>query len=303
MSSLPLLVVLLAAFVTVKAEDEETFALDYLNQFHYLSMSRSGNHDVEKAITNFQRFAGLKVTGRLDGATIDLMKKPRCGMPDDEAGETRLRRYATSGKWRKTSLTYYIQHGRDLSRDQQDRIFAKALKYWADVSSLSFRRVNSPSSADLKISFGTRRHGGTSAERTCGSPFDGPGKVLAHAYFPSDGRAHFDEDETYTDGTSRGTNLLWVATHEFGHSLGLKHSDVRGAIMYPYYTGYVPNMRLHSDDINGIRSLYGAGGSVGGGGGGGGGCKDNNRNCPGWRNYCRSNDYVKRNCKKTCRYC
>lgn len=107
------------------------------------------------------------------------------------------------------------------------------------------------------LSFGTRRHGGTSAERTCGSPFDGPGKVLAHAYFPSDGRAHFDEDERYTDGTSSGTNLLWVATHEFGHSLGLKHSNVRGAIMYPYYTGYVANMRLHSDDINGIRSLYG----------------------------------------------
>lgn len=127
-------------------------------------MSRSGNHDVEKAITNFQRFAGLKVTGRLDRATIDLMKKPRCGMPDDEAGETRLRRYATSSKWRKTSLTYYIQHGRDLSRDQQDRIFAKALKYWADVSSLSFTRVNSPSSADLKIRLVSQPH---QVERAC----------------------------------------------------------------------------------------------------------------------------------------
>ena len=114
-------------------------------------MSRSGNHDVEKAITNFQRFAGLKVTGRLDRATIDLMKKPRCGMPDDQAGETRLRRYATYSRWGKRALTYYIQHGRDLSRSQQDRIFAKALQYWAAVSSLSFRKVNSPYSADLKI--------------------------------------------------------------------------------------------------------------------------------------------------------
>ena len=27
--------------------------------------------------------------------------------------------------------------------------------------------------------------------------------------------------------------------------------------MYPYYTGYVPDMKLHSDDIAGIQYLYG----------------------------------------------
>ena len=96
-------------------------------------------------------------------------------------------------------------------------------------------------------------------EQTCPYPFDGPGGVLAHAYFPEDGRAHFDEDETYTHNTPSGTNLLWVGVHEFGHSLGLQHSNVQGAVMYPYYTGYVPNMQLHSDDIAGIQSLYGKG--------------------------------------------
>lgn len=94
-------------------------------------------------------------------------------------------------------------------------------------------------------------------EGTCPYPFNGPGGVLAHAYYPQDGRAHFDEDETFTHNTSSGTNLLWVAVHEFGHSLGLRHSNVRGAVMYPYYTGYVPDMKLHSDDVAGIQSLYG----------------------------------------------
>lgn len=131
------------------------------------------------------------------------------------------------------------------------------------------------------------------------------GKVLAHAFFPSDGRAHFDEAESYTDGQSRGTNLLWVATHEFGHALGLEHSNVRNAIMYPYYTGYVANMRLHSDDINGIRSLYGSGGGGGGnaGGGGGGYCRDGNRECYLWKYLCNSHNYVIDNCRKTCGRC
>lgn len=96
-------------------------------------------------------------------------------------------------------------------------------------------------------------------EGTCPYPFDGPGGVLAHAYFPQDGRAHFDEDETFTHGTHSGVNLLWVAVHEFGHSLGLEHTNIWGAIMYPYYTGYVPDMKLHSDDIAGIQYLYGKG--------------------------------------------
>ena len=102
------------------------------------------------AIKNFQRFAGLKVTGRLDRATVTLMKKPRCGMPDDVAARSRVRRYKTGSKWRKTHLTYFIQHGRDLPHSQQDRIFQRALQYWADVSGLSFSRSSS-SNADLKI--------------------------------------------------------------------------------------------------------------------------------------------------------
>ena len=54
-----------------------------------------------------------------------------------------------------------------------------------------------------------------------------------------------------------GVNLLQVAVHEFGHSLGLLHSNVEDAIMYAYYPGYIPDLKLHSDDIAGIQHLYG----------------------------------------------
>ncbi len=99
-------------------------------------------------------------------------------------------------------------------------------------------------------SFGRRRH-------RCEGRFDGPSGELAHAFFPEDGRIHFDEAETFTDGTPRGINLLWVATHEFGHALGIDHSDVRNAVMYPYYEGYRADFDLHQDDIDAIQSLYG----------------------------------------------
>ncbi|XP_028397985.1 chymotrypsinogen B-like [Dendronephthya gigantea] len=41
----------------------------------------------------------------------------------------------------------------------------------------------------------------------------------------------------------------------------------------------------------------------GGNGGGGGFCQDRDRRCVGWGNLCRSNNYVKQNCRRTCRYC
>ncbi len=71
------------------------------------------------------------------------------------------------------------------------------------------------------------------------------------------GDAHFDDDESWTKGTFRGTNLLQTAAHEFGHSLGLSHSDSRSALMAPFYRGFQTRITLNKDDINGIQALYG----------------------------------------------
>ena len=113
-------------------------------------------------------------------------------------------------------------------------------------------------------SFGRRTHSGVTRERQCHYTFDGPGKVLAHAYYPTDGRIHFDDEEHFTElGSSSGwwfwkkesRSLLYVAVHEIGHALGLQHSDVRGSVMWPTAKTGAPV--LHTDDSNGIRSLHG----------------------------------------------
>jgi hypothetical protein len=130
----------------------------------------------------------------------------------------------------------------------------RAFQVWASYANVSFSAGQVQGMArSIDILFASGAHGDA-------YPFDGPGGVLAHTFYPAPingepvaGDMHFDADENWHAGTI--VDLFSVALHETGHALGLGHSSNPGAVMYPYYrmqTG------LTSDDIAGIQALYGA---------------------------------------------
>uniref|UniRef100_A0A672HCV5 Matrix metallopeptidase 30 n=1 Tax=Salarias fasciatus TaxID=181472 RepID=A0A672HCV5_SALFA len=190
---------------------------DYLSRFF---------SDVGVSAPDSQEFFGLEATGQLDSNTLEVMNRPRCGFTD----VLRYSHFEGGPKWDKTVITYRVtEYTPDLTQSEVDETLAKALKLYGDVTPLDFKQIDS-GTADIMIKFTPGDHGDF-------APFDGPQGVLAHAFSPGEGHGgdtHFDEDESWTL-TAEGSNLFLVAAHEFGHALGLAHSQVQTALMFPTY--------------------------------------------------------------------
>ena len=255
--------------VTGTPVETEAQAVDYFSKFGYLQgpSSETGNlmskEDLPIAIRNFQKFGNIPVTGILDQRTKELLQKPRCGNKDTiEDSTERMRRYVLApSKWDKKELTYRIlNYTPDLPQATTRRAIIEAFKVWEGVTTLRFTEVRG-GDADILILFARQYH-------QDGYPFDGKGLVLAHAFFPGvdkGGDTHFDDDEQWTyNSDENGVDLFMVAAHEFGHAIGLSHSNQPGALMYPWYQGYIPDFKLPRDDVQGIQALYGgpSGGNI-----------------------------------------
>jgi hypothetical protein len=135
----------------------------------------------------------------------------------------------------------------------------KAAQVWAQQANINFAVVNDNGAASGSGSnqqgdpgFGDIRVGGYNFGNT----------ALASAYQPPSANNYsiagdivFNTGATWREGSTY--DLFTVAMHEFGHALGLDHSTTSTAnVMYPSYT--TVKSGLASDDVGGIKAVYGA---------------------------------------------
>lgn len=235
--------------------------IKFMQKFGYLvqdgPQALTAKDELVTALKLVQKFGGLEQTGIIDNDTLKLVQSKRCGVPDIPLKQKNIKnkRFVIPSKgWNKRSLTYFISNFTPkLSRDGITNEIQRAFTKWSRYSRITFSEVYN-ANADILISFGIFNHGDQ-------FPFDGPGNVLAHAFYPSElgilgGDIHFDDSEDWTfDNYHSGVDFYSVALHEMGHSLGLGHSSEPNSIMNPYYSGPQPQ-DIGYDDVLGMHSLY-----------------------------------------------
>ncbi len=136
---------------------------------------------LEEAVRLFQRTYGLTENGRVAGPTLDLMRMPRCGVPDFPFAV----RANPVCPWPRRNLRYHIIDTLPQIGDAAHRsIFLDDLRKWAMHAPLTF--TEGPLGSEIQ-SFNYSGGG-------CGGTF-------AYAYFPCSGSIsgdiHFDRYDCF----------------------------------------------------------------------------------------------------------
>ena len=130
-------------------------------------------------------------------------------------------------------------------------VIESAFDRWASVANLSFTQVDDQA-GDIVLA-GEYIWGSEIAHAATGRSFiESEGETFSQISWSE---IHFTETVYWSVNGSLGYDFLTVATHEIGHALGLRHSEVVGALMYADYQG---RNTLQADDIAGIQYLYGS---------------------------------------------
>jgi Matrixin/Putative peptidoglycan binding domain len=239
----------------------------YLRQFGYLgketkaSDPKASEARLSEGLRLYQQIHRLPVDGTLNQATRLQMAKPRCAHPDD-AMVAKYRGMTDDGPstsfvrstqvWSNRAISYrHTNYTLDMLPVEIEGVHADAFEAWQDANpALSFTKITSGSGGDILVSFEPQFH------QHGADTVDFGGNVLGHAFYPAanlGGDVHYNDSWTWSALGIGGQNLMSVALHEIGHSLGLAHSLDPDAVMWPTDNGLT---YLTSDDILGINAHY-----------------------------------------------
>jgi hypothetical protein len=175
-----------------------------------------------------------------------------------------VRAYVIGGpKWTTSQVPYYINPSNaDVTPDAVIAALDQAATGWTAQSGASIRLQLAGTTSGSTIQNNGKNEVFFSNESN--------GSVAASCYYTYSGSTILDADIKFYDGGFRfytgtsgcasGLYLEDVATHEFGHFIGIGHSPVITATMYASINGCTQAPRtLDADDIAAALALYPAG--------------------------------------------
>jgi hypothetical protein len=166
-----------------------------------------------------------------------------------------------AAKWSTSVVTFYANpSNQDVDPTTAENALIAALGAWGSQSSASFQFAYGGRVNDTATGYDGRN---VLLFRNASN-----GGAIASTYSWWSGSTLVDADTVFWDGgfqfagnspcvTGGEVYIQDVATHELGHALGLGHSTVGDATMYPSYSGCSQELRtLAADDISGVEALY-----------------------------------------------
>lgn len=247
----PSLEATLASYGVEAAPEDPDPVTGYLRRYGYLPADVDPEgEDLEAALEDFQLFMDLEPTGEADEATLEAMAAPRCGVPDRVGTGMASWTYIGSRWEGVTTLKWYLHSPGPFTQAEMAGVMVNAFSMW-DATNIPITFVETAVQAEAHIVIFWNTSPGANLAYAWQPPVPGEALVGTNA-----GDITFDSNDSWSlvDPTANPPySILAAALHEIGHAIGLNHSAVGTAVMFPTLVG---NIVLDADDVTGIETVY-----------------------------------------------
>lgn len=225
--------------------------------------------ELEEGVSAYQKFMGLPVTGRVDERTLELMKTPRCGHPENEfAALDPDDKWALFNgvKWNKSTVTYRLgasTDGNGLTTSSMQTALDAVLGIWQGVTNLTLSRITS-GTPDTEVRWWKRGTPPSGASWIAGGNQVDFGLSTALGTAWGQTRLGLNTEQVWASTLTPGKfDIQTTLLHEVGHTLGLDHSSMQlgvfpngtQAVMHPSQSSGSRTLP-QPDDLQAVSALY-----------------------------------------------